>query len=113
VIERIFDIFKWKYQILLSLLEYSIDTQTCIILACIALYNWVRFIERDAADIFLESEVDLKKRTLDIQPAIEYPKRVITSKKMDAFQNDLAERMWADYKKYIQTHNSIGVKEAL
>jgi hypothetical protein len=108
VIERIFGVLKRKYQILLSPSEYSIDTQTRIILACTALHNWVRFIEGDAADILLESEVDLKKRTLDIQPAIEYPEGVVTSKKMDAFRDDLAERMWADYQKYIRTYNSIG-----
>jgi hypothetical protein len=93
VIKRIFGVLKRKYQILLSLLEYFINTQTCIILTCIALYNWVRFIKGDVANILLESEANLKKRTLDIQPAIEYPEGVVTSKKMDAFRDDLAERM--------------------
>jgi transposase-like protein len=42
VIERIFGVLKRKYQILRTPSEYSIDTQTRIILACTGLHNWVR-----------------------------------------------------------------------
>jgi hypothetical protein len=56
VIERIFGVVKRKYQILRSPSEYSIDTQTCIILACCTLHNYVRSIEGEKADIWLETE---------------------------------------------------------
>jgi hypothetical protein len=32
---------------------------------------------------------------------------------MDAFQDNLAERMWADYQRYIRTYNSTSLEEAL
>jgi hypothetical protein len=112
VIERIFGVLKRKYQILQSPSEYSIDTQTRIVLACTALHNWVRSIEGDTANILLD-ESSLDRPPRDIQPLVEYPKGAITSKKMDAFQDQLAERMWADYQRYIRTNNSTGLEEAL
>jgi hypothetical protein len=66
VIERIFGVLKQKYQILQSPLEYSIDTQTHIILACTALHNWVRFAEGDVANILLKDEINLEKEAQDI-----------------------------------------------
>ena len=92
VIERIFGVLKRKYQILCTLLEYSINTQTCIILACTALHNWVRFIEGDIANILL-NESDLEKRVQDIQLVVEYLEGAVTSKKIDAFRDNLAERI--------------------
>jgi hypothetical protein len=106
-IERIFGILKRKYHILQSPLEYSIDTQTRVIFACTALHNWVRFSEGDRADILLESESTLGKKVQDIQPAIVYPEGAITSKKMDAFRDQLAEKMWADYQRYLYNSNTI------
>jgi hypothetical protein len=40
IIERIFGVLKRKYQILRHAAEYSIDTQTRIVLACCALHNF-------------------------------------------------------------------------
>jgi hypothetical protein len=56
VIERIFGVLKRKYQILRRAAEYSVDTQTRIILACCALHNFVRSIEGDIADVLLATE---------------------------------------------------------
>jgi hypothetical protein len=56
VIERIFGVVKRKYQILRTASEYSLDTQTCVILACCTLYNYVRSLEGIAADYWLETE---------------------------------------------------------
>ena len=92
VIKWIFGVLKRKYQILQTPSEYSIDTQTRIILACTALHNWVRFAEGDTADVFLEDEIS-RKKVLDIQLAIEYLEGAITSKKMDGFRDKLAKRM--------------------
>ena len=54
-------------------------------MACTALHNWVRIKEGDRADILLKSEDNSGKRTLDIQPVVEYPEGTITSKKIDIF----------------------------
>ena len=97
VIERIFGVVKRKYQILQSASEYSMDTQTRIILACTTLHNWVRLKEGNRADFWLETEPNVFE---DIQPAVIYPQGMITSKKMDIYRNQLAERMWADYLRY-------------
>jgi hypothetical protein len=49
-----------KYQILQTPLEYLIDIQTRIILACIGLHNWVRGIEGLNADMLLEADTEDK-----------------------------------------------------
>jgi hypothetical protein len=102
VIERIFGVVKRKYQILQTPSEYSIETQTRIILACTGVHNWVRGIEGQNADILLDSDILGKGGVREaIQPSILYPEGVITSKKMDNFRDQLAERMWVDYQQYI------------
>jgi hypothetical protein len=106
VIERIFGVLKRKYQILRTPSEYSIETQTRIILACTGLHNWVRLEEGANADIYLESEGDLREKAQDIQPAVGYPEGAVTSKRMDAFRDELAERMWVDYKRYLNNSSS-------
>jgi hypothetical protein len=108
VIERIFGVLKRKYQILCTPSEYSIDTQARIVLGCTALHNWVRSIEGDKADIFLEAENDEDNGLRDIQPVVPYPTGIVTSKKMDTFRDELAERMWADYQIYINSSGSNG-----
>jgi hypothetical protein len=99
VIERIFGVVKRKYQILRSPSEYSIDTQTRIILACCTLHNYVRSIEGEKADCWLDTES--QDTISDIQPAVAYPEGVTSSKKMDKFRDQLAEKMWAQYQGYI------------
>lgn len=99
VIERIFGVLKRKYQILRHAAEYSIDTQTRIVLACCALHNFVRSIEGDSADILLASESQLPSQ--DIQLAVAYPSGQVSSKKMDQFRDELAKKMWEDYQSYI------------
>jgi hypothetical protein len=101
VIERIFGVLKRKYQILRTPSEYSIDTQTRIILACTGLHNWVRSEEGIMADKFLETGRDTIVIAEDIQPVIMYPAGSNTSKRMDNFRDELAERMWVDYKSYL------------
>jgi hypothetical protein len=103
VVERIFGVLKRKYQILQSPSEYSMETQTRIILACIALHNWVRQKEGRSADCLLEPETAQQRGVRERkQPNIEYPEGVITSKKMDKFRDKLAEQIWADYQKYLK-----------
>jgi hypothetical protein len=79
--------------------EYSIDTQTRIIISCTALHNWVRSIEGEQADSTLEKQA--KIALTDIQPAVIYPESATTSKRMDTFRDQLAEKMWIQYQGYI------------
>jgi len=102
VIERIFRVLKRKYQILRTPSEYSIATQTRIILACCTLHNWVRSLEGVNADVLLEQESDASRRSrASVQPAVAYPDGAVTSKKMDKFRDELAEKMWSDYQRYL------------
>jgi hypothetical protein len=104
VIERIFGVVKRKYQILRTPSEYSIATQNRIILACCTLYNFVRSIEGESADNWLEME---SKDIVDIQPAVIYPEGTASSKKMDKFRDNIAEKMWAQYQGYIAERDAI------
>jgi hypothetical protein len=99
VVERIFGVLKRKYQILRRAAEYSIETQTRIILACCALHNFVRSIEGENADVLLNTEV--QELVEDIQPVVKYPTGTVGSKKMDAFRDEIAKKMWEDYQSYI------------
>jgi hypothetical protein len=56
VIKRIFGVIKRKYQILRTPSEYSMATQTCIILACCTLHNFVWSREGVNADKHLASQ---------------------------------------------------------
>ena len=103
VVERIFGVLKRKYQILRTPSEYSVYTQTRIILACTCLYNWVRTEEGIMADKFLEIRRDTSTITGDIQPVVIYSVGSNTSKRMDTFRDELAERMWLDYKRYLES----------
>jgi hypothetical protein len=100
VIERIFGVVKRKYQILRTASEYSLDTQTRVILACCTLHNYVRSLEGIAADYWLETESQEGPAT-DIQPTVSYPKDSTSSKKMDKFRDELALHMWEQYQSYI------------
>ena len=104
VIERIFGVVKRKYQILRTPSEYSIATQNRIILACCTLHNFVRSIEGESADNWLEME---SKDIVDIQPAVIYPEGTASSKKMDKFRDNIAEKMWAQYQGYIAERDAI------
>ena len=101
VVERIFGVLKRKYQIFGTPSEYSIDTQTRIILACCILHNYVRLVEGDKADRWLDTESRRDDAMKDIQPAVSYPDDATSSKKMDKFRDDIAEAMWAQYQGYI------------
>jgi hypothetical protein len=91
VIERIFGVVKRKYQILRTPSEYSIDTQTRIILACATLHNYVQSIEGEKADRWLD--IEPQQLIIDIEPVVNYPIGSTSSKKMDKFRDELAQRM--------------------
>ena len=96
VIERIFGVVKRKYQILRTPSEYSIETQTRIILACCIFHNYVRAKEGPTADNWLDTEQEEREEE-DIQPIVSLPEGVVSSRRMDQFREDIATRMWLDY----------------
>lgn len=100
VVERIFGVTKRKYQILRTPSEYSMETQTRIIIACCMIHNYIRLIEGEKADILLDTETQTP--IPNIQPAVAYPEEGTTSsKKMDKFRDEIAEKMWAQYQRYL------------
>jgi hypothetical protein len=46
-------------------------------------------------------EKEPQEPPIDIQPAIRYPNRQVSTKKMDKFRDELAKKMWEDYQSYI------------
>lgn len=102
VIERIFGVLKRKYRILQTPSEYSIETQTRIIVACTGLHNYVRNIEGVNADILLHQETpDQVTGREAIEPRVVYPiDEEVTSKVMDRFRDEIAEKMWVDYQPF-------------
>ncbi len=101
VIEQIFGVIKKKYQILQSPTEYSINTQTRIILAYYTLHNFVQSIEGKYTDVWLDTESLGEEQSRDIQPIVDFPKGVISSKKMGQFRDEIAQKMWEDYQIYL------------
>jgi len=104
VIERIFGVIKKKYQILRTPSEYSIETQTRIIIACCIVHNFVRSIEGVVADAWLDTETQRGSST-NIQPVVGFPVGVVSSKKMDQFRDEIAKKMWEDYQDYLTRGN--------
>jgi hypothetical protein len=96
VIKRIFGVVKRKYKILRSPSKYSMDTQSRIIIACCILYNFVRSIEGQSADILLEptEELNTNQPTTTNAPASQ------SSKTIDKLRDKIAEKMWNDYQRY-------------
>ena len=54
------------------------------------------------ADKFLEIRRDTSIITKDIQPVVIYLVGSNTSKRIDTFWDELAKRMWLDYKRYLE-----------
>jgi hypothetical protein len=54
------------------------------------LYNFVRSIEGESTDNWLETE---SKDIVDIKPAVMYPEGIASSKKIDKFRDNIAEKM--------------------
>jgi hypothetical protein len=103
VIERIFGVLKRKYKILGGS-EYSVETQVRLVNVLTALHNFVRQREGPNADVLLEDEPE-KAKNKEPQPAIPLPVDIKTSSKaMDRFRDDLAEKMWKDYQIYLRKH---------
>jgi hypothetical protein len=94
VIKRIFGVVKRKFKILTVAPEFSIDTQTHLVLALLGLFNFIRMQE----GIILLS---------DVTPSAgdEVPEATTVSQEgsdaIKAFRDRLAKEMWLQYCEYI------------
>jgi hypothetical protein len=93
VIERIFGVIKRKFKILNITPEFSLDTQTHLIFALVALYNHIRTEEGIQAEIEedIGSEID-EGLLVD---------KVEESAEMSRLRDQIAKEMWKDYCSYI------------
>jgi DDE superfamily endonuclease len=99
VIERIFGVLKRQWQILgRQGCEYSIDTQTDLFCALVRLYNFGRDCNEEETfeDESIEDEV-IERQSDNIEVI-----HRIGNKWMEQKRDEIANRMWTDYQKYIQ-----------
>jgi hypothetical protein len=94
VIERIFGVIKRKFKILAQAAEYSIDTQTDLVLALCGLYNFIRQhedIDHELAEVELEDEEGAEAN--EVKDA--------GNKYMNNKREEIAQQMWKDYQEYL------------
>lgn len=103
VVERIFGVLRRKYHILWGS-EFPVTTQVLIVIALTTLHNFVRLREGIEADILLTQEVDNPEVEDTITPST-VPVDSKPSKKMDRLRDEMAEKMWVDYKAYCIKHS--------
>jgi hypothetical protein len=88
---------KQKYKILQGIAKYSVDTQVRIVLALIALHNFVRCLEGIDQDILLEEE-DTKEEEVELLAAsnnqpLHQGTKGKSAKAIDEFRDHLAKAM--------------------
>ena len=108
-IKRIFSILKRRFKILNTLPEYSIDIQVKLILALIALYNFIRI--HVYKDVFEEDELYAKiiKGLKDEHKASDKyrDKEIIKGlfggfiTEINEIRDTIAKQMWANYQIYL------------
>jgi hypothetical protein len=108
VIERIFGVIKRKYKILNTPPEYSIDTQSDLILGLAALHNFCRGLDGSKVDDFiteLEGEnEDILEETIVVDQGLGASSKR-DSEAMELKRDQIAEKKWLDYQGYINTNN--------
>jgi hypothetical protein len=105
VIERIFGVIKRKYKILNTPPEYSIDTQSDLVLGLAALHNFCRGLDGSKVDDYItelegESEDTLQDRSV----LLDQGDSTRQSKVMELKRDQIAEKMWLDYQDYINNN---------
>ncbi|KAL0430454.1 UNVERIFIED_CONTAM: hypothetical protein Sradi_0671400 [Sesamum radiatum] len=93
VIERSFGLLKTRWGILRSPSYYSIDVQSCIVVACCLLHNYVRM---EMPDDPLESEV-LEEPNNGNGPNIDFVSSIETTTAWTAWHENLAANMYAEW----------------
>jgi hypothetical protein len=107
VIERIFGVIKRKYKILNTPPEYSIDTQSDLILGIAALHNFCRGLDGSKVDDYiteLEGEIEDNEDTIIVDQGASI--RDSESRAMELKRDQIAEKMWLDYQGYINNNTN-------
>ena len=111
MIERIFGVIKRKYKILNTPPEYSIDTQSDLILGLAALHNFCRGLDSSKVDDYItelegESEdILLEEDTIVVDQGASSI-RDLESKAIELKRDQIAEKMWLDYQGYINNNTN-------
>ena len=107
VIERIFGVIKRKYKILNTPPEYSIDTQSDLILGIAALHNFCRGLDGSKVDDYiteLEGEIEDNEDTIIVDQGASI--RDPESRAIELKRDQIAEKMWLDYQGYINNNTN-------
>jgi len=97
VIERAFGVLKMKWRILLSIPAYPPQTQTQIIVACVALHNFIRLSRQFDVDFqHLDHHVNFVPAEAD-QPETEPAPDSADREQMNAFRDSIANRLFNRY----------------
>lgn len=110
VVERIFGIFKRRFFLLIHTPEFDLRTQAKIVAALAVLFNFIRIHDPD--DINTEqfrARADRAHRT-PRDDVYEVPAReelggyisAVEKDEADKRRDDIAERMWVDYREYLR-----------
>jgi hypothetical protein len=105
VIERIFGVIKRKYKILNTPPEYSIDTQSDLVLGLAALHNFCRGLDGSKVDDYItELEGESEDTLQDLSVLLDQGDSTRQSKVMELKRDQIAEKMWLDYQDYINNN---------
>lgn len=102
-IERIFGVYKRRFQCFDSAPEFIFSVQVQMVFALTAIHNWIRqhSVEEDMYEKQERLGEDKRREKLE-QPELVEIMTKGTSIKMDKMREDMAEKMWNDYLKHTQ-----------
>lgn len=100
-IERIFGVYKRKFQCFDSALEFSRSVQIQLVLALTGVYNWIsqHSVEEDMYERQKRLGKDRRKEKLKQLELVTVMTKG-TSSQMDQIREDMAQKMWEDYLKH-------------
>jgi hypothetical protein len=102
VIERIFGVLKRRFKVLRTAPEYAFDTQVKLVYALTALHNFIQtHITEEEEEVGLDDASVLREDTVGRRTERIIEDSTITSSRMDARRDDIAEAMWEDYTTYL------------
>lgn len=100
-IERIFRVYKRRFQCFDSAPEFSLSVQIQLVFALTAIHNWIcqHSVEEDMYERQELLGEDRRKEKLE-QPELVTVMAKGTSSQMDQMREDMAQKMWDDYLKH-------------
>lgn len=100
-IERIFGVYKRRFQCFDAAPEFSLSVQIQLVFALTGVHNWIsqHSVEEDMYERQERLGEDRRKEKLE-QPELVTVMTKGTSSQMDQMREDMAQRMWEDYLKH-------------